>query len=159
MVSPLTVFGQDPGRPYNVGALHLGPWDAPHHLAFRSALRRLGFIEGYNLSLDKEGDGLRREQFDEHAVALVTSNVTVIHCSGMQASVPHNGQQQHSQFLALPTTCLVLAWCAPLPILRAIRPGSASLLANWMASGKSCERALNPPQMWASNFPQFSPVG
>src|SRR6516165_10246564 len=71
MVSPLTVFGQDPGRPYNVGALHLGPWDAPHHLAFRSALRRLGFIEGYNLSLDKEGDGLRREQFDEHAVALV----------------------------------------------------------------------------------------
>jgi putative ABC transport system substrate-binding protein len=81
-VLPLVARGQEAGRSYRVGSLHLAPWDAPHHVALRSALRRLGFVEGNNLSLDVSGHGLRREQFDEHAAELVKSKVDVIHCSG-----------------------------------------------------------------------------
>jgi putative ABC transport system substrate-binding protein len=62
--------------------LHLAQWDAPHHVALRSALRRLGFVEGYNLWLDIGGHGLRREQFDEHATELVKGKVDLIHCAG-----------------------------------------------------------------------------
>lgn len=79
---PLTARGQDPGRSYRVGSLHMAPWDASHHIALRNSLRRLGFVEGYNLSLDASGYGLRREQFDEHAAELANSRVDVIYCAG-----------------------------------------------------------------------------
>src|SRR5262245_3128015 len=79
---PLIARGQDAGRSYRVGSLHMAPWDAPHHIALRRSLRRLGFVEGYNLSLDVKGYGLRREQFDEHAADLVNSKVDVVYCAG-----------------------------------------------------------------------------
>jgi putative ABC transport system substrate-binding protein len=81
-VFPFVARAQETGRFYRVGSLHLAPWDAPHHVALRSALRRLGFVEGYNISLDINGHGLRREQFDEHAAELVKSKVDIIHCAG-----------------------------------------------------------------------------
>src|SRR5262249_25131730 len=81
-ISSLRARAQQAGRFYRVGSIHLAQWEAPHHRAFRSVLRRLGFVDGYNLSLDKEGRGLRREQFREHATQLVTSGVDAIHCSG-----------------------------------------------------------------------------
>jgi putative ABC transport system substrate-binding protein len=79
---PLIALGQDAGRSYRVGSLHMAPWDAPHHVALRNSLRRLGFVEGYNLSLDVNGYGLRREQFDEHAAELANSKVDVLYCAG-----------------------------------------------------------------------------
>jgi ABC-type uncharacterized transport system substrate-binding protein len=81
-VFPFVARAQETGRSYRVGSLHLAPWDAPHHIALRSGLRRLGFVEGYNLWLDKSGHGLRREQFDDHAAELVRNKVDVIHCAG-----------------------------------------------------------------------------
>jgi putative tryptophan/tyrosine transport system substrate-binding protein len=79
---PLITQAQEMGRSYRVGSLHLAKWDTPHHVAFRDALRRLGFIEGHNLSIDRDGHGMGREQFPGHAARLVELNVDVIHCSG-----------------------------------------------------------------------------
>ena len=91
-VLPLVARGQEAGRSYRVGSLHLAPWDAPHHVALRSALRRLGFVEGYNLSLDMSGHGVRREQFDEHAAELVKNKVDLI-----TALAPAFGQRSRQQ--------------------------------------------------------------
>lgn len=62
--------------------MHLAPWTAPHHVALRAALARLGYVEGQNLWLDPAGHGLRREGFAVHAEALVRQGVDVIHTSG-----------------------------------------------------------------------------
>jgi putative ABC transport system substrate-binding protein len=58
------------------------PPDAPDHVALLDELRRLGFIEGQNLTVDWRGHGLRVEQFEEHAVELVKGHVDVIVAGG-----------------------------------------------------------------------------
>jgi ABC-type uncharacterized transport system substrate-binding protein len=79
---PLAVPAQEPGRIYRVGSLHLAVWDAPHHIAFRDELRRLGFVEGQNLILDMDGHGMRQEDFEKHVAGLVKGNVDIIICGG-----------------------------------------------------------------------------
>lgn len=69
-------------RVWRVGSLHLAPWSAQHHEAFREGLRRAGVLEGRHITLDPAGHGLRREQFVAHARALVDQDVDVIHTSG-----------------------------------------------------------------------------
>ncbi len=81
-LSPLIARAQEPVRSYRVGSIHLPPWEAPHYRAFRSSLRRLGFVERYNLWLDRNSHGLRREQFGEHAAQVVKTGADAIHCSG-----------------------------------------------------------------------------
>jgi len=79
---PRAARGQEPGRIYRVGGVHASPRDAPHHVAFFDELRRLGFIEGQNLSVDGRGYGLRPEQVAQHASELVKAQVDVILCAG-----------------------------------------------------------------------------
>jgi putative tryptophan/tyrosine transport system substrate-binding protein len=79
---PLAARAQEPGRTYRVGSLLPGPWDAPHHVAFRDELTRLGFIDGGNLAIDRAGHGMRPEQFAQHASTLVLSPVDVFQCGG-----------------------------------------------------------------------------
>jgi putative ABC transport system substrate-binding protein len=62
--------------------LYQAPWDAPHHVAFREELTRLGFVDGGNLVIDRTGHGMRPEQFARHAANLVMSKVDVIQCGG-----------------------------------------------------------------------------
>jgi putative ABC transport system substrate-binding protein len=62
--------------------LYQAPSSAPHHLAFREELKRLGFIEGGNLAMDRTGYGMRPEAFTQHAENLVISKVDVIQCGG-----------------------------------------------------------------------------
>src|SRR5215475_14415321 len=50
---PLAAHGQEPGRIYRLGCLFTSPRDAPHYLALFDELRRLGFIEGQNLVIDR----------------------------------------------------------------------------------------------------------
>ena len=71
-----------PGRTYRVGSLHSAPLTAPHHVAFFDELRRAGFVEGQNLTVDKLGYGLRQEQFSAHAAELATAKVDAILCAG-----------------------------------------------------------------------------
>lgn len=79
---PLVARSQEPGRTYLVGSLLPGPWDAPHHVAFRDELTRLGFMNGGNLAIDRMGHGMRPEQFAQHATTLVLSPVDVFQCGG-----------------------------------------------------------------------------
>jgi len=64
---PLAARSQEPGRTYLVDSLSPGPWDAPHHVAFRDELTRLSFMNGGNLAIDRMGHGMRPEQFAQHA--------------------------------------------------------------------------------------------
>ena len=79
---PIATRAQQPGRTYRVGALIFAQWDRQDQVAFRDGLRRLGFIEGQNLIIDRAGYGMRVEQFAEHAGELVNSKVDAIFCGG-----------------------------------------------------------------------------
>jgi putative ABC transport system substrate-binding protein len=73
---------QEPGRTYRVGGLTPNPRDAPSQVALFDELRRFGFIEGQNLTIDTRGYGLRSDQFSEVAAELVKAQVDVIHSVG-----------------------------------------------------------------------------
>jgi ABC-type uncharacterized transport system substrate-binding protein len=79
---PLNASAQEPGRTYRLGGLTPSPRDAPHYVAFFGELRRLGFIEGQNLTVDWRGYGLRTEQFPDIALELIKAKVDVIFCAG-----------------------------------------------------------------------------
>jgi ABC-type uncharacterized transport system substrate-binding protein len=79
---PLTGRTQEVGRSYRIGGLSPSPRDAPHYVAFFDELRRLGFIEGQNLSVDGRGYGVRNDQFMEIAAELVKAQVSTIFCAG-----------------------------------------------------------------------------
>jgi ABC-type uncharacterized transport system substrate-binding protein len=73
---------QQAGRTYRLGALYPAPRTSPQYVALFDELRRLGFVEGQNLSVDGRGYGLRAEQFAQHASELAKAQVDVILCAG-----------------------------------------------------------------------------
>jgi putative tryptophan/tyrosine transport system substrate-binding protein len=77
--------GQQPGRTYRIGGLYSSPREAPQHIALFEELRRLGFIDGQNLTIDPRGFGLRNEQFLQAAVELVNAGADVILAGGNPA--------------------------------------------------------------------------
>jgi ABC-type uncharacterized transport system substrate-binding protein len=83
---PLAARAQEAGRNYRVGGLTPSPRDAPHYVALFDELRRLGFIEGQNLSVDGRGYGVRNDQFVEIAVELVKTRVDAFFCAGDAAT-------------------------------------------------------------------------
>src|ERR1051326_680737 len=60
---------------YRVGSLFSAPRDAPHHLTLRAELRRAGFIEGENLTIDERGVGLGGVEGAAHAAELARAHV------------------------------------------------------------------------------------
>jgi putative tryptophan/tyrosine transport system substrate-binding protein len=72
----------EPGRTYHLGCLSPLPRDASPYVALLDELRRQGFIEGQNLTIDPRGYGLRSEQFSEVALELVKVPVDVILATG-----------------------------------------------------------------------------
>ena len=83
--SSLQAHGQQPGRTYRIGCLYPNPREAPQHIALFEELRRLGFIEGQNLTIHPHGFGLRSEQFLQAAVELVNAGPDVILAGGNPA--------------------------------------------------------------------------
>ena len=79
---PLAARAQEPGRTYRLGGLTSIPRDAPHYAALFDELRRLGFTEGQNLTIDWRGYGLPNEQFSAVAAELIKAKVDVIYCAG-----------------------------------------------------------------------------
>lgn len=75
-------WAQAPGRTYQIGSLHLAPRDAPQHLAFRTELARLGFLEGQNVALDPQGYAMRWGDFPAHAARLAAAKVDAIYVGG-----------------------------------------------------------------------------
>src|SRR3954468_8326340 len=81
-VWPLSSFAQEAGRSYRLGSLYQASWDAPHHVAFREELKRLGFIQSSNLAIDQAGFGMRPDQCPQHAANLAMNRVDAIQCGG-----------------------------------------------------------------------------
>jgi putative tryptophan/tyrosine transport system substrate-binding protein len=79
---PLAALAQEPGRTYRVGGLSSGPRNSPVHVAMFDELRRLGFIEGQNLTIDWRVYALHIDLIPEFAAELVKSKVDVIYASG-----------------------------------------------------------------------------
>ena len=79
---PFAAMAQEPGRTYRVGGLSSGPRNAPVHVAMFDVLRRLGFIEGQNLTIVWHAYALQVDLIPEFAAELVKSKVDVIYASG-----------------------------------------------------------------------------
>ena len=79
---PAVVWAQEPGRTYRLGGLTPSPRNAPQYAALFDELRRSGFIEGENLTIDWHGYGLGAERFPDIAVQLIKAKVDVIFCAG-----------------------------------------------------------------------------
>jgi len=75
---PIEGPAQQPRRTYHLGALSRGPRDLALFAALFDELRRQGFVENQNLTINPHGFGLRVEQFQEVAMELVKAPVDVI---------------------------------------------------------------------------------
>ncbi len=84
---PLTALAQEPGRTYRVGFLFPQPRD-PHTVfvdAFLDELRRRGFIEGQNLTVEYRGYAQHVDLISQYAAELVNGRVDVIATAGEEA--------------------------------------------------------------------------
>jgi putative ABC transport system substrate-binding protein len=84
---PFAARAQQPGRTYRIGALSSGPPNSPFFVAMFDELRRFGFIEGQNLTIDWRVYGLHVDLIPEFAAELVKSEVDVIYASGVAVRV------------------------------------------------------------------------
>ena len=101
---PLATFAQEPGRTYRIGGLSSGSRNHPFFVAMFDELRRFGFIEGQNLTIDWRAFALNIDLIPEFAAELVKSKVDVIHACG---DTPIRAAQQATRpipILALPPT-------------------------------------------------------
>ena len=82
VVWALAARAQEAGRTYRIGGLSAGPRGAPYWLAVFDELRRAGFIEGQNLTIDWHEYGSRVDLIPEFAAELVKAKVDVIVATG-----------------------------------------------------------------------------
>src|SRR6476661_4483781 len=68
---PLAARAQQAGRTYRLGCLFPPPRDNPPNMAFFDELRRLGFIEGKNLTVEYRAYGKRHDLLPQYAAELV----------------------------------------------------------------------------------------
>ena len=79
---PLVARAQEPGRTYRLGGVSVSPRNAPYWLATFDELRRLGFIEGQNLTIEWRDYGQRIDLVPEFVTGLVKAHVDVIYVGG-----------------------------------------------------------------------------
>ena len=79
---PLAARAQQAGRTYRLGCLFPPPRDNPPNMAFFDELRRLGFIEGKNLTVEYRAYGQHVDLIPQYATELVMARVDVIAASG-----------------------------------------------------------------------------
>jgi len=79
---PVCALAQKPGRTYRIGGISGVPRNSPALIAVFDELRRLGFIEGQNLTVDWRAYALNIDLIPEFAADLVKSKVDVIYASG-----------------------------------------------------------------------------
>jgi putative tryptophan/tyrosine transport system substrate-binding protein len=86
---PATAFAQEPGRIYRVGILVNGANGSlsPPLKAFIDGLGRLGFVEGKNLSIDRQSSVSRADQQPAYARELAAAGVDVILASSGDLSI------------------------------------------------------------------------
>jgi putative ABC transport system substrate-binding protein len=81
-VWPLAASAQEPGRTYRLGGVAVGPRTAPYFVSMFDELRRLGFIEGQNLTIDWRAYGPRVDLIPDFVAGLVKAHVDVIYATG-----------------------------------------------------------------------------
>ena len=74
-----------PGRTYRLGFLVLVPRDAPVNVQFLDELRRRGFVEGQNLTVEFRAYGQHVDLISQYAAELVNARVDVIVVAGEEA--------------------------------------------------------------------------
>jgi len=82
---PFAAMAQEPGRTYRLGVLAPLPRDNPANMAFFDGLRRRGFIEGQNLSVEWRVYGLRVDLISQYAAELVRAQPDVLDVGGGDA--------------------------------------------------------------------------
>ena len=82
VVWPFATRAQEAGRTYRLGCLLPLTHDAPINIAFFDELRRRGFIEGQNLTVEYRAYGLHVDLVSEYAAELVKARVDVIVTAG-----------------------------------------------------------------------------
>jgi len=79
---PLAASAQEPGRAYRIGGLAPSPRESPQYVTLFEELRRSGFVEGQNLTIDWRAYGERVELVSESAAELVKGQADVIFAGG-----------------------------------------------------------------------------
>jgi putative tryptophan/tyrosine transport system substrate-binding protein len=79
---PFAALAQQAGRTYRVGGLSSGPRNSPAIVAMFDELRRFGFVEGQNLTIDWRQYTLHIDLISEFAADLVKAKVDVIWAAG-----------------------------------------------------------------------------
>jgi putative ABC transport system substrate-binding protein len=82
---PFAAGAQEPGRMYRLGVLQPLTRDAPVQVAFIEELRRLGFIEGQNLTLEWRAFANHFDLISQYAAELIKARVDVIATGGEEA--------------------------------------------------------------------------
>ena len=82
---PFSLAAQEAGRTYRIGGLSPSPRNAPQMNALFEALRRFGFIEGQNLTVDWRAYAGRIDLLSEFAADLTKAKVDVIFAGGNAA--------------------------------------------------------------------------
>jgi putative tryptophan/tyrosine transport system substrate-binding protein len=97
---PLAVRAEEAGRTYRLGGLSAGPRDAPYFAAMFENLRRLGFIEGQNLTVYWHSFALHADRVSDFAADLVKADVDAILASGDLATRAAQGATHSIPILA-----------------------------------------------------------
>lgn len=79
---PLPLRAQEAGRTYRFGVLTFSPRNAPYMVAMFDELRRQGFVEGQNLTVDWREFGQQIDLISEFAEDLIKGHVDVIYAAG-----------------------------------------------------------------------------
>jgi hypothetical protein len=79
---PFAAAGQEPGRTYHLGGVAISPRTAPYWLAMLNELRRFGFIEGQNLTVDWRAFGPNIDLIPEFISEVVKAKVDVLYATG-----------------------------------------------------------------------------
>ena len=82
---PFAAMAQEPGRTYRLGCLFPAPRDVPVEHALFDELRRRGFIEGQNLTVEYRAYGQHVDLIPQYAAELVKARVDVIVAAGDEA--------------------------------------------------------------------------
>jgi putative ABC transport system substrate-binding protein len=93
---PFAAVAQQPGRTYRLGFLVLLPRDAPITMAFLDELRRGGFVEGQNLTIEYRVYGQHLDLISQFAAKLVKARVDVVTTAGGgRSSRPSAGDENY----------------------------------------------------------------
>ena len=79
---PFAALAQQAGRTYRLGCLLASPRDSSRNVAFFDELRRLGFIEGQNLTVEYRAYAQHVDLIPQYAAELVKARVDVIVATG-----------------------------------------------------------------------------